>query len=128
MMKKEWTNYGDVTPQEGGRYLKEFTPGCYDVAAVVYFDDVDKYIIDRYQIDIADIDESWIDKKDVMSFLGMTEEDFDPIWFLLGAVDYYGSANFGSEPMGLSSYTALETYMVPEGEVVPALENMGIEV
>lgn len=34
-------------------------------------------------------------KKTKMSYIGMTEEDFDEELFAIGCVDYYGSANFG---------------------------------
>ena len=98
--KREWENYGDVTPPEGGRYVRSNGDGSYNVVEVAQVYEYDRdtgYQVAHYMIDTSDIEDSWIDKEDVMSFIGMTEATFDPIWFLLGAVDYYGWENFGEE-------------------------------
>jgi len=115
--KNEWENYGDVTPQAGGRYLKKSGNNSYDVVEVKYYYDEEKYLIDKYYIDLDNINDSWIEKKDVMSFIGMTEKEFDPIWFLLGAVDYYGSINFGH----------YDNTLYTEVELLTELKSMGIE-
>lgn len=32
-----------------------------------------------------------------MYYIGMDEETFDPIWFAIGCISYYGPTNFGVE-------------------------------
>lgn len=44
---------------------------------------------------VVDITDSWIDRQDVMSFLGMDDTTFDPIQYAIGCVDYYSIDNFG---------------------------------
>jgi len=54
---------------------------------------------DRYQFGecIVDITDSWIDKKEVMKFIGMLDADFDPAKFAIACLEYYGAENFGAE-------------------------------
>ena len=42
----------------------------------------------------VDIEDSWIDKKAVMEFIDMTEENFNNIHFAIGCIEYYGAENF----------------------------------
>ena len=58
-----------------------------------YDDEEDKYLFAECTVDITD---SWIDKKAVMSFAGMKEENFDPIRFAIDCIEYYGVENFGA--------------------------------
>lgn len=44
----------------------------------------------------VDIDDSWIDREDVMEFIGMNSDEFDPIRFAIGCIEYYGAENFSS--------------------------------
>jgi len=120
--QKTWENYGDVTPAQGGCYVKEFMPGVYDVVKVVeYFDTEDEnksLVIESLQFDVDDFEDSWIVKDEVMSFIGMTEENFshNPIYFGLGCIDYYGAINFGS-----SEFPELLT----EDEMLDRLKSIG---
>lgn len=113
--KQKWENYGDVTPQEGGRYLHKNEDDSYDVIEVKYLYDDDKFIIDRYMIDLDDIGGSWIEKESVLSFIGMTGKDFHPLFFMLGAVDYYGTENFGGQ----------DNIFYTEEEMLSELEKLG---
>ena len=98
--QKTWENYGDVTPAQGGCYVKEFIPGVYDVVKVVFVYDVEDdkpFIVESLQFDVDDFEGSWIVKDDVLRFNGMGDFDFDPIRFGLDCINYYGSMNFGSD-------------------------------
>lgn len=44
----------------------------------------------------VDTEDTWIDKKAIMDFTGMTEESFDVIQYAIGCVEYYGVENFSS--------------------------------
>ena len=44
----------------------------------------------------VDIDDSWIDREDVMEFIGMNSDEFYPIRFAIGCIEYYGAENFSS--------------------------------
>jgi len=120
--KQTWENFGDVDPLEGGVYVQQDGDTTYRVIKVEYWydteDDKPYRIADCY-IDMDDIEGSWIEKDRVMSFIGMTEKDFDPIWFMLGAIDYYGPMNFGDD--------RFNTFLSEE-EVLTQLKAYGIEV
>lgn len=58
-----------------------------------YDDEEDKFLFADCTVDITD---SWIDKKSVMEYIGMTEENFDVIQFAIGCIEYYGVENFSS--------------------------------
>ena len=47
----------------------------------------------------VDIEDDWIDRKLIMDYIGMAEENFDNVQFAIGCVEYYGVENF-SEPYG----------------------------
>ena len=40
------------------------------------------------------IDDEWIDREDVMTFIGMTNESYDEIQFAIGCVEFYGIEEF----------------------------------
>ena len=44
----------------------------------------------------VDINDSWIDREAVMSYVGMSEDDIDAVQFAIGCVEYYGVENFSS--------------------------------
>lgn len=44
----------------------------------------------------VNITENWLDKKSIMEYIGMTEENFDAALFAVGCVEYYGAENFSS--------------------------------
>ena len=52
----------------------------------------------------VDITDSWIDRKRVMDFCGMTDETFNPIWFAIDCIEYYGAENFGADGCWMYKY------------------------
>ena len=87
-----------------------------------YPDEEDKYMFSRLDVDITD---SWIDRKAVLSFLGMTEETFDPVQFAIGCTDYYSWDNFGASDYGdwqdcTADYIVanMQGYMIAHDEVI----------
>lgn len=56
-------------------------------------DEEDMYFFADCEVDIED---SWIDREDVMKFNGMNHDEFDPISFTIGCIEYYGAENFSS--------------------------------
>jgi len=64
-----------------------------------YQDEEDKFQFGECTVDVTD---SWINRKSVMRFIGMSEEAYDPVEFALGCVDYYSWDNFGAMDYGCS--------------------------
>lgn len=62
-----------------------------------YDDEENLFQFAECQVDITD---SWINRDSVMSFIGMSEEDFDDIQFAIGCIDYYGIENFSDSTFG----------------------------
>lgn len=62
-----------------------------------YDDEENLYLFADCSVDITD---SWIDKKEVMSYIGMEENNFDSIRFAIGCIEYYGVENFSSPYAG----------------------------
>ena len=58
-----------------------------------YDDEEDLYLFAACTVDITD---TWIDKKAVMDYIGMSDDNFDSIQFAIGCIDYYGVNNFSS--------------------------------
>lgn len=89
-----YVNYGDRDFFEHGR-LVDAEHSDTEFSLLVcdpYEDEEDLYQFGDITIDVTD---DWIDKKAVMSFIGMTDETYDPIEYAIGCVDYYGIENFG---------------------------------
>lgn len=57
-----------------------------------YDDEENLYQFNEVTVDITG---EWIDRASVMSFIGMTEETFDPVQFAIGCTSYYSWDNFG---------------------------------
>ena len=53
---------------------------------------------DLYQFAMltVDITDSWINKEAVMSYIGMSEDTFDPVQYAIGCTDYYSWLEFGA--------------------------------
>lgn len=49
---------------------------------------------------IVDVTDTWINKKSVMDYIGMTEENYNNIQFAIGCIEYYGAENFSDSSMG----------------------------
>lgn len=105
-----WENFGDVNPlKHGGIFIKrdtEINPEtCFYIVKNVYDCDGEKHIIYDLYVDITD---SWIEKQDVMEFIGMTENDFDSIQYAIGCTDYYSMENFGGNRIECSTIEELQ--------------------
>lgn len=63
------------------------------------FDDFDENGNEVYYFSpcTVDITDTWIDKKGVMNFIGMTKEKFNNIYYAIGCIEYYGIDNFKTE-------------------------------
>jgi len=88
-----YVNYGDVNFFECGRLVdSEHSDTEFDVLyCQPYDDEEDLYLFADCHVDIED---SWIDRKAVMAYIGMDNDEFDPIQFALGCIDYYGVEDF----------------------------------
>ena len=82
----------------------------------MYDDEDDLYLFADCLVDIAD---DWIDRNAVMSYIGMTEDDFDPIQYAIGCIEYYGVENFSSPYDG---------YQFTENELKEKLDNLNIKL
>ena len=96
-----YLNYGDRDFFELGILVDtEHSDTVFDMLLCRPYDDQeDLFQFARVQVDIED---SWIDKPAVMSFIGMTEETFDPVQYAIGCTDYYGWENFGADSYGVT--------------------------
>lgn len=89
-----YINYGDKNFFEYG-CLVDFEHSDTDIK-VLYcmpFAEEDMYLFADCEVNTED---SWINRKSVMDYVGMTEETFDVIQFAIGCIDYYGVENFSS--------------------------------
>lgn len=85
-----YENYGDVNPLEhGGIWVKRESKNEYEILK----NNPETNTLYDLLVDITD---SWIEKDSVMSFIGMTEENFNPLQFAIGCTDYYSPENFGN--------------------------------
>lgn len=88
-----YINYGDKNFFEYGVLVdSEHSDTEINIIRCLPYDEENRYQFNECTVDITD---SWIDKKAVMNFIGMTEENFDPIQFAIGCTDYYSWDNFG---------------------------------
>ena len=72
---------------------------------------------DVYQFgDITvDITEPWIDRKAVMGYIGMKEDGFDPFFYAVGCVSYYGAENFGAgSALPMYDWTSMRSEYIKE--------------
>lgn len=53
---------------------------------------------------IVDINDSWIDRSQVMKYGGVTEDDFDPVLFAIDCIEYYGPENFWADGCWMYQY------------------------
>lgn len=89
-----YKNYGDKNFLEYGILVEEEKENeIYNmIICRPYSDKENKYIYGLCYVDITD---SWIEKNEVMDYIGMSEENFKPIQFAIGCTEYYGLENFG---------------------------------
>ena len=87
-----FVNYGDVNFFEYGCLVDIESNTEFRIMYCRPVDDSDgKYAFGDCYVDIED---SWINKEDVMSYIGMTEDDFNPIEYAIGCIEFYGMDNF----------------------------------
>ena len=89
---KGYQNVGDINYMDyGGHFIKKEGENYYYSVSINPLEDSEtvQYIIQSALIDITD---SWIDKKSVMSFTGMSEDDYnnDKLFYAESVIDYYG--------------------------------------
>lgn len=98
MNKALWTNYGDVNPMEhGGTWVmsdeekngKAFK-GCY---YIVKFDPDTMEVVNCW----VEVKDDWINRKSVMDYVGMTEDNYDEIRYAIACFEYYGYHEFQGE-------------------------------
>ena len=107
-----YRSYGDRNFFEHGVLVDlENSHSDFNIIYCRPFGDVEgRYLFAECLVDITD---SWIDRKAVMEFAGMTESDFDPILFAIDCIEYYGAENFGAENY-YYDYTNLTEYDIKE--------------
>lgn len=88
-----YINYGDKNFFEYGVLVdSEHSDTVFSILyCMPYCDEEDKYLFADCIVDITD---NWIVHEDVMNFIGMTKENFDPVQFAIGCIEYYGTENF----------------------------------
>lgn len=110
-MEKLYENYGDINPLvHGGVWVKQINETTFSIIENVPG-------TNRLKNMEVDISSTWIERESVMSFIDMTEEDFDALWFAVGCSHFYGVDNFGQ------SYEC-----VSEEELIEQLNTRGIEI
>ena len=89
-----YKNYGDINFFEYGVLVEEEKKDeIYNVILCrPYFDDDNVFQYGQVTIDIT---ENWLDKNQIMDYIGITENNFNPIQFAIGCTEYYNLVNFG---------------------------------
>ena len=89
-----YKNYGDINFFEYGVLVEEKKKDkIYNIILCrPYFDDDNVFQYGQVTIDIT---ENWLDKNQIMDYIGITENNFDPIQFAIGCTEYYNLVNFG---------------------------------
>ena len=111
-----FVNYGDVDFFEYG-VLVESDSTDTEVHIIYCVPSSDEENMFFFANCIVDTDDDWIEREDVMKFNGMNSEEFDPIRFAIGCIEYYGAENFSSPYDG---------YTFNREEIEEMLENMGV--
>ena len=91
-----YRNFGDRNFFEYGVLVDdhESTDKVFDMLLCrPYSDREDLFQFARVAVNTED---SWIDRAAVMSFAGMTEEDYNSLNFAIACTDYYSWDNFGA--------------------------------
>lgn len=91
-----YTNFGDVNFFEYGCYVRSQNDDTtYDVIYCKPYDDEENLY--QYAECYVDISDSWINKEEIMNFIGMEKmptKEVDCIHFAIGCIEYYGIDNF----------------------------------
>ena len=92
-----YLNYGDVNFFDYGMLVDtEHSDTDIDIifCMPIYDTDTELYYFGEVTICIND---EWIDKKSVMSYIGMDDKSFNNIQYAIGCLEYYGAENFGTD-------------------------------
>lgn len=121
-MTNKFVNYGDVSPIEyGGLFIMKDTedfPNGYNVVKLISMGwecNEEGWIIQDGYVELND---DWIEWDKVKDYIGLYDEEPDPIALVIGAWEYYGCYQFQGE----------EYRVATEVEVIEELSIKGIEV
>lgn len=93
-----YINYGDVDFFEHGVLVDaDHLENEFDILRCEpYPDEEDLYVFAHLHVNI---DDSWLDRANVMEYAGMKE--FDPVMYSIACTDYYSWENFGASDYGV---------------------------
>lgn len=90
-----YINYGDKNFFEYGILVDAgYNDTEIDILYCRPYDDLDDLFL--FANCTVDVEDGWIDRKEVMEYAGMTEESFDAVQFAISCVEFYGVENFSS--------------------------------
>ena len=92
-----YKNYGDVNFFNYGMLVDtEHSDTDIDIIFChpIYDTDTELYYFGAVTVCIND---EWIDKKSVMSYISMDDKSFNNIHYAIGCLEYYGAENFGTD-------------------------------
>ena len=94
-----YKNYGDINFFEYGVLVdNDHRENEINILYCMPYDDEENlYLFADCSVDITD---DWLDKKGIMDYIGMEENNFDSIQFAIGCIEYYGVENFSSPYAG----------------------------
>ncbi len=87
---ENFENYGDINYMEhGGVFIKQLNDEDYYIVSIKFLDDTNNYLL---QNAIISINDTWIDKSAILSFMGMKEKEYNTNTrlYVLGVTEYYG--------------------------------------
>lgn len=126
-----YKNYGDKRFLERGMLVEAESDTVFNmIVCNPYSDEEDMYQFARVNVDIED---SWIDRKAVMQSAGMSEDDYDAVWFAISCVDYYGPENFGADSLNVTFdwmranreliANELKGYLIGDDVIIPGRDD-----
>ena len=120
-----YRNYGDKNFFDYGVLVDdEHSDDEFQIIRCRPYDDIeDTYAFAELTVNIND---SWIDKKAVMRYIGMTEETFDKVQFAIGCTDYYAWENFGIDYYQEYEYSKESICNILKNRLI-ANDNLDIE-
>ena len=97
-----YRNFGDVSFFEHGVLVDtEHSDTVFPMLLCrPYAGEEDLFQFAHVEVDITD---KWINREEVLSFAGLTEEDAEkePVWFAIACTDYYSWEEFGAGSYGV---------------------------
>lgn len=107
-----YTNFGDKNFFEYGLYVDtEHSDEEFPILfCQPYPDEENLYQFGECTVSIND---SWINRNEVMRFIGMTEKNFNPVQFAIGCFKFYGPEEFGADSL-VYDWTHMERKEIEE--------------